>query len=105
MNRGWRACCERWWRAAALGLGLLAAAQSSAQEAASRPSFRMEVRAPSQVRELLERHLELQRYREVPDLDDAELARLVRLAERDARELLGTLGYFSPQLEIRREPA
>ena len=69
-----------------------------------RPAFNLEVRASDNVRELLERHLELQRYRWVPDLDEAELARLLRLAERDARELIGTLGYFAPRLDIRREP-
>ena len=67
------------------------------------PSFDLEIRAPAPAKALLERHLELRRYREVPDLEDAELARLVTLAERDARELLGTLGYFSPAIRITRE--
>jgi translocation and assembly module TamA len=71
----------------------------------AKPSFTLDIRAPNNVRELLDRHLELQRYRAVPDLDEAELARLARLADRDARELLGTLGYFSPTIDIRREPA
>lgn len=83
----------------------LCAAAANAQEQAAQPSFRMEVRAPSPMRQLLERHLELQRYRQVPDLDDAELARLIVLAQSNARELLGTLGYFTPAIEIRREPA
>jgi translocation and assembly module TamA len=55
------------------------------------------------VRELLEKHLELQRYRAVTDLDDAELARLIVLAERNVRNLVGTLGYFSPRVRITRE--
>ncbi|MGZ5848836.1 MAG: autotransporter assembly complex protein TamA, partial [Ramlibacter sp.] len=76
-----------------------------AQEADRQPAFELEVRAPGPVRELLERHLELQRFRDVTDLEDAELARLLRLAERNARELVATLGYFSPRIEIRREPA
>jgi translocation and assembly module TamA len=63
------------------------------------------VRAPDPLRELLERNLELRRYREVSDLDDAEIARLVVLAEKDARELLATQGYFAPQVRIAREPA
>jgi translocation and assembly module TamA len=67
------------------------------------PAFALEVRAPSSVRPLLERHLELRRYREVADLDDAELARLIVLAERNVRELVGTLGYFGPKISIRRE--
>ena len=49
------------------------------------------VQAPDNLRELLEAHLELRRYREVTDLDDAEIARLVVLAEKDARELGDTV--------------
>lgn len=52
---------------------------------------------------MLEKHLELQRYRAVTDLDDAELARLIVLAERNVRNLVGTLGYFSPDILITRE--
>ncbi|MDB5891729.1 MAG: surface antigen [Polaromonas sp.] len=55
------------------------------------------------MRGLIEKHLELQRYRAVTDLDDAELARLVELAERNVRNLVGTLGYFSPAITITRE--
>ena len=68
-------------------------------------AFDIEVRAPDGVRELLERHLELQRYRAVTDLDDAELARLIVLAERNVRNLVGTLGYFSPVIRITQEGA
>ena len=66
-------------------------------------AFDITVRAPGQVRELLEKHLELQRYRAVTDLDDAELQRLLVLAERNVRNLVGTLGYFSPDIRITRE--
>lgn len=55
------------------------------------------------MRELLEKHIELQRYRAVTDLDEAELNRLVVLAERNVRNLVGTLGYFSPEIRITRE--
>lgn len=68
------------------------------------PAFDLVVRAPDPLRELLERNLELRRFREVSDLDDAEIARLIVLAERDARELLATQGYFAPQVRITREP-
>ena len=66
-------------------------------------AFDIAVRAPTAVRELLEKHLELQRYRAVTDLDEAELARLIVLAERNVRNLVGTLGYFSPDIRITRE--
>ena len=79
------------------------AAPAQRQQAAG-PSFDIEVRAPESVRELLDRHLELRRYREVSDLDDSELARLMLLAERDVRELIATIGFFDPKIEIRSEP-
>ncbi|MCZ8256825.1 MAG: BamA/TamA family outer membrane protein [Polaromonas sp.] len=66
-------------------------------------AFDIAVRAPQGIKELLERHLELQRYRAVTDLDEAELARLVVLAERNVRNLVGTLGYFSPTITITKE--
>jgi translocation and assembly module TamA len=71
--------------------------------ALSGPSFTIDIRAPSSVVPLLERHLELRRYSEVADLDDAEMARLIVMAERNVRELVGTLGYFDPRIAIRRE--
>ncbi len=82
---------------------MAAAGPALAQPAAQRPAFVLDLQAPPAVRPLLERHLDLQRYRQVSDLDDAELARLLVLAERDTRELLATQGYFTPRLEIRRE--
>ena len=66
-------------------------------------AFDISIRAPAQVQELLERHLELQRYRAVTDLDEAELERLIVLAERNVRNLVGTLGFFSPDIGITRE--
>ena len=74
-----------------------------AAQAQTQPSFDLVVRAPDALRVLLEKHLELRRYREVSDLDDAELARLVVLADKDARELLATQGFFSPEVTITRE--
>lgn len=66
-------------------------------------AFDIAVRAPQGIKELLEKHLELQRYRAVTDLDEAEFARLIVLAERNVRNLVGTLGYFSPTITITKE--
>ena len=69
-------------------------------------AFDIVVRTPPQsndLRELVEQHIELQRYRAVTDLDDAEIARLIVLAEGNVRNLVGTLGYFSPDIRITRE--
>jgi translocation and assembly module TamA len=78
-----------------------AATPANASEASA---FDIRVEAPAEVRGLLERHLQLQRYRAVTDLDDRELARLIVLAEEDVRRLVGTLGYFSPSIAISRSP-
>ncbi|UCV00125.1 autotransporter assembly complex protein TamA [Acidovorax radicis] len=64
------------------------------------PSFAVVVHAPDAVRETLERHLELQRFRNLPDLQSSELQRLLGAADANARELLGTLGYFAPTITV-----
>jgi translocation and assembly module TamA len=78
------------------------AASAFAQDSAG-PSFNIEVRAPGPIKELLSRDMELRRYREVSDLDDAELARLITAAERNVRELVATQGFFDPKISIHRE--
>lgn len=87
---------------AAAGLALLSWLPPAAL--AQQPAFDLVIRAPDGLRQLLERHLELRRYRQVEDLDDAEIARLIVLAEKDARELLATQGFFAPEVRITREP-
>ena len=95
------------------GVGVLSAALLAvtpglvhAQDPFSGPpakAFQLTVKAPTEIQDLLERHLELQRYRELPDLSDNELARLLTAAEKDARELLATLGYFSPEIKFDQQ--
>lgn len=74
-----------------------------AQASGGGPSFNIDIRAPDPIRELLSRNIELRRFRDVADLDDAELARLVTTAERNVRELVATQGYFDPKISVRRE--
>jgi translocation and assembly module TamA len=93
----------------ALACGPLAAQDAPAGETepkhpAATESFEIRIQAPDAIKTLLEKHLELRRYREVSDLDDTELARLLTLAEADVRELVGTLGYFSPNVLVTRDP-
>jgi translocation and assembly module TamA len=73
-------------------------------EVSGAQAFVLEVRAPDAIREVLEKHLELQRFRELPDLQANELAQLLGSADANAREMLGALGYFSPQITIDSEP-
>lgn len=71
----------------------------------AKPAFDIRVEAEDEeLRALVERHNELRRYRALGDLDDTEFARLMALAERDVRNLLGTEGYFTPEVRLRREP-
>lgn len=66
-------------------------------------AFELQVDAPAPLAEGLLRHLELQRYTALSDLDAGELQRLLAAADVQARELLATWGHFSPQLGWQTE--
>ena len=72
-----------------------------------RDAFSVDVRGPDSVREYLSLHLEIQRYKTLDDLGATEISRLMVAAEANARELLATLGYFTPALtlELHETPA
>lgn len=94
-------------------------AQQEQQEAASpatqrngaprppaEPRFAIELQtADEDLRDFLLRNLELQRYRRLRDLDDAELGRLLASAPDNLRNLLGTRGHFTPVIDLALEPA
>ena len=67
-------------------------------------AFSLQVRAPKEIREYLEKNMELQRFRNLPGLQERELSRLLGSADANARELLATLGYFSPDIAIELTP-
>ncbi len=63
------------------------------------------VQAPDELKALLEQHLETARAARLGDTPDAgEIARLRRLSEQTARDLLATEGYFSPRVDSTLEP-
>jgi translocation and assembly module TamA len=80
---------------------MLAEAPATSDSAAS--AFSLEIVADDEIKTLLERHLELQRYRAIDDLSDNELTRLLDLARLEAQKLIATLGYFSPRIDIERQ--
>ncbi len=93
-----------------LALASLACLHAGGAWAQAAPSptdvaFDLRIEAPSDIAALLDRQMQLRRYRAVTDLDDNELARLIVLAQDDVRNLLGTLGYFDAGIDIRRGPA
>ncbi len=66
-----------------------------------KPNFTLEITAqPQAAQDLLEAHLELGRYRHLEGLRRSELTRLISVADNDIRQLLATLGYFSPTVEL-----
>lgn len=69
------------------------------------PRFEIDMQAPDEVGEFLLRHMELQRFRLLRNLDANELARLLAAAPANLRELLATLGYFSPVVDVVGPPA
>ena len=78
----------------------------SAVTAALKPAIQLVVDAPAPLRALLEKNLDLARLQQLradEGLDDSEWARLIGAAPAQARELLQTEGYFSPQVTVRRE--
>ena len=63
-------------------------------------AFDIEIQAPPEIKDYLQRHIELQRYSELGDLDASELARLLTAAQSNVKDLLGTLGYFAPEIVL-----
>lgn len=67
--------------------------------------FEIDMQVPGEaMREFLLRHMEVQRYRELRSLDANELGRLLVQAPANVRELLATLGHFSPTVEVIPPP-
>lgn len=74
--------------------------------ASGKPAFTLEVEAPKEVRDLLQKHLELKRFQHQSDLQRRELTRLLGATSANVRDLIGTLGYFSPTVtvEVKETP-
>lgn len=68
------------------------------------PRFDIDLQATPELSDFLLRHLELQRFRTLRDLDANELERLLEAAPENLRDLLGTLGYFAPVIEVSLTP-
>ena len=89
----------RWMIRCFLPVWLLVAGVCANAQAAA---LALQIEAPTEIQQHLTRHLELLRYNALDDLDDTEVDKLVQLADVQAKDLLGTMGYFSPQLRWER---
>jgi len=70
--------------------------------------YRVVIDAPAALRKLLETYLDVERFRgaaNTEQLSATELDRLIAAAPAQARSLLETEGYFSPQVSVRRDAA
>ncbi|UGQ46875.1 autotransporter assembly complex protein TamA [Massilia endophytica] len=67
--------------------------------------YRLQVNAPGDLDELLEKNLDLQRFRGNPRMNREQLQRMVRTAPEQAKTLLATAGYYSPVVSARLEEA
>lgn len=65
-------------------------------QAAEGLKYEVRIDAPSEVRELLEKNLDLVRYRGNERVDREQLQRLVRVTPEQVRTLVATDGYYSP---------
>lgn len=63
--------------------------------------YKVELDAPKSLRELLNAHLDLMRYRDRDDINADQLRFMVETAAEQVSELAATEGYFSPTADIR----
>ncbi len=110
-------CASLFDRTAADQPGQAASAPSSSASAAAAPpadaasasatvSYRVQVRAPDELRDLLLANLDLARFQNAPQTDgitNPELVRLAAASPAQARSLLETQGYFNAQVTVQRE--
>jgi translocation and assembly module TamA len=82
-----------------------AAASAAGPQSPLGSGVSISIDAPPELKALLERHLDLVRLGRLPrgEVDDSEWSRLIDAAPAQARELLQTEGYFSPQVQVERD--
>ena len=80
-------------------------AEDNGEETTSPPRFGIQLETEEALRAFILRHIDLQRFRTLADLDSSELDRLLLAAPDNLRDLLGTQGYFSPTIAVTRVAA
>lgn len=76
---------------------------ASLDPAQAAPAYVVSLQVPQAQRPLLEKHLDLFRWRDSERMDEAQLRRLVSQAPAQVRTFLATEGFYSPQVEARLE--
>jgi len=88
-------------RIALAAAALLVCQALSAQEV----RYRVEVQAPREIAAILRKGLSLQRWQGDAQMTAERARRLAEQAEKEAREVAATEGYFSPRIEVRVDEA
>jgi translocation and assembly module TamA len=78
---------------------------SAAQDAPARAPLSVEIDAPTDLRDLLNRHLDVVRLLQAGAPGEQEFNRLLLAAPAQVRALLETEGYFAPLVEVQRAEA
>ena len=79
----------------------LTALALAAGPAAAKLDYRVEIDAPRELKQVLEKGLNIVRWRGDPEMDDERLKRLVDEAIRESREAAATDGYFSAHVQAQ----
>jgi translocation and assembly module TamA len=73
----------------------------AAGPAAAKLDYRVEIDAPRELKDVLEKGLNIVRWRDDPEMDEERLKRLVDEAIRESREAAATDGYFSAHVQAQ----
>jgi translocation and assembly module TamA len=60
--------------------------------------YQVEISAPTELNDLLKNHLDIIKWRDNPRMNQAEWQRLYSIAPQNIKDLLSTVGYFSPKI-------
>jgi translocation and assembly module TamA len=60
--------------------------------------YQVEITSPTLLKDLLQKHLDMVKWRDNPRMSPAEWQRLYSLAPQNIKDLLATEGYFSPKI-------
>jgi translocation and assembly module TamA len=65
---------------------------------AASDTYQVEITAPTELKDLLNKHLDIVKWRDNPRMNPAEWQRLYSLAIQNIKDLAATQGYFSPKI-------
>jgi translocation and assembly module TamA len=80
------------------------AADDAADVVADALQYTVRIQAPEPLAELLEKNLDLMRFRGNASMDRRQLQRLIRAAPQQITTLVATEGFYSPDIKVQLDP-